>query len=810
MKKVIAYVHTHWDREWYREFEEFRLRLIEVVDEILERLQSGDLPEFYFDGQTIAIEDYLEIYPEKEDLIKSLIKKKKLFVGPFCCSADQFLTSGESLIRNLSFGLKKSFEWGEKEFIAYLSDTFGHCVSMNEILKTANLDKAVMWRGIGDFPADLTWNDIKTTNLLQGYFNDFLNCDLDFDKKAEGLKKYLDKISAKSGEYVLLPIGADHLKACDNLKELICKLNDKFKNEYEFVISNPLEYFKKINDEDRITVKGEFLNNDKTFILQGVYSTRNDIKQANARCERKLCEAEMFDAINSTFFHKKSRQPQIDYAYKTLIKNHAHDSIYGCSTDKVSREVLTRFEKVEEIADGVKKRCVRDLSSDSGIVALNLSNSNFAGIATIKTTKKLPMSLNAVKIGKERGFADEILYNPNKIPVTEDYTDIMEYAVNLKNIPEFSTKMITKNDIFDENDIKIGKNSIENENIKIKIDKNKLVVTDKKNQKIYGDFIKFTDIADIGDSYNFAPLKDDKKIVSKIKSFKIEDKKFLAILKVVFEIKIPEKTTDKRRSIVSPKHDIEARFALGSGAKFVKIDLNYENKSKNHKLQVVFDLKKPVYETISEDLYKTIKRNFDPNYDLNDKIPAPRGIELKQNTMPINRFVYSNGVGIITDGLKEIEIAQNTLAITLLRATGIISNPKNPARGTPAGPPIETPELQMLGEQRATFAFSFTEKAENLYKICDEIFNPPILFFGNLKNQQFIVKDNENIKVTAIKKSVSNDLIVRLVNYSNEKELCTIKCKQLFETNLTEEKSCPTNNILYFNPHEIKTVKIQP
>ena len=213
MKKIIAYVHTHWDREWYREFEEFRLRLIEVVDEILERLQSGDLPEFYFDGQTIALEDYLEIYPEKEDLIKSLIKKKKLFVGPFCCSADQFLTCGESLIRNLSFGLKKSCEWGEKDFIAYLSDTFGHCVSMNEILKTANLDKAIMWRGIGDLPADLTWNDIKTTNLIQGYFNDFLNCDLDVDKKAEGLKKYLDKIASKSGDYVLLPIGADHLKA---------------------------------------------------------------------------------------------------------------------------------------------------------------------------------------------------------------------------------------------------------------------------------------------------------------------------------------------------------------------------------------------------------------------------------------------------------------------------------------------------------------------------------------------------------------------------------------------------------------------
>ena len=222
MKKIIAYVHTHWDREWYREFEEFRLRLIEVVDEILERLQSGDLPEFYFDGQTIALEDYLEIYPEKEDLIKSLIKKKKLFVGPFCCSADQFLTCGESLIRNLSFGLKKSCEWGEKDFIAYLSDTFGHCVSMNEILKTANLDKAIMWRGIGDLPADLTWNDIKTTNLIQGYFNDFLNCDLDVDKKAEGLKKYLDKMMENNPDKIVL--GCTHYPY---LREVLTEINGK-------------------------------------------------------------------------------------------------------------------------------------------------------------------------------------------------------------------------------------------------------------------------------------------------------------------------------------------------------------------------------------------------------------------------------------------------------------------------------------------------------------------------------------------------------------------------------------------------------
>ena len=79
MKKVIAYVHSHWDREWYREFEEFRLRLIEVFDEVLIALKSGELPCFYFDGQTAALEDYLEIYPDKDvKIIGGYIQKYTL------------------------------------------------------------------------------------------------------------------------------------------------------------------------------------------------------------------------------------------------------------------------------------------------------------------------------------------------------------------------------------------------------------------------------------------------------------------------------------------------------------------------------------------------------------------------------------------------------------------------------------------------------------------------------------------------------------------------------------------------------------
>ena len=190
MKKVTAYVHAHWDREWYREFEDFRLRLIEVFNEVISAIQNGDLPCFYFDGQTSALEDYLEIYPEKTNLIKNLIKEKKLRIGAFYCSADSFLVSGESLYRNMEIGIKKSKDFGETDFIGYLSDTFGHSHCIPYILKSLNINKACLWRGLGDLNADLTWDGIDVTYLIQGYFQDFLNSSLPIEKKAELLKKY--------------------------------------------------------------------------------------------------------------------------------------------------------------------------------------------------------------------------------------------------------------------------------------------------------------------------------------------------------------------------------------------------------------------------------------------------------------------------------------------------------------------------------------------------------------------------------------------------------------------------------------------
>lgn len=757
MKKIIAYVHSHWDREWYREFEDFRLRLIEVFDEVLTALKNNELPCFYFDGQTSALEDYLEIHPEKEQEIKTLVREKKLRIGPFYCSADSFLVSGECLYRNLEIGIKKSKEFGETEFIGYLSDSFGHSQSVPYILKALGIDKACMWRGLGNLPADLNWNDIKVTYLIQGYFQDFLNLNLPIEKKAEMLKKYIDKISLKSSDNVLLPIGADHLGIAKNLNKQIEELNEIY-SDYEIKISTPFEYFSNISNRENVS--GEFLNNQLNFILPGVYSSRIYLKQANANSQWILTRvAEPLQAIGHFYFNTKNKQNEIDYAYKTLIKNHAHDSIYGCSTDKVHNEIMTRFEKVDTVSNGIIKRTIRDLSSDNAPLSIiNLSNFDYNGKVLIETEQKLPKWMNAVKISSKKGFTDKKLYNTNEIPITEDITNINTYIVDVKNLPSFSLTQLSKDNIYTENHLKTTTNSIENANIKIEIQNNNVILTDKIKNEIYKDFITITDRADIGDSYNFGALKNDNPITAELINFKIKEKSTQrAIINLTYNIKIPVNSTEKGRSKKLLQHKLNIDAILYNQSKFIEFNLNWENKSTNHILQIGFNLKEKIYSTINEDLFGTVERTFNPDFDIYAHIPAPRGIELKPNTSPMQRFMQTQNFALIAKGNSEYEINKNTVNLTLLRATGIISNPNNPTRGTPAGPPLKTPELQCIGNNSATFAIAFVSNEKEIFKITEEVYSPYISLFTNHKNQKFI---NEKNLVYAIK-TQGNSIIYR-------------------------------------------------
>ena len=805
-KKVYAYLHTHWDREWYREFEEFRVRLIEVFDDVLDKLESNEIPSFYFDGQTLAIEDYFELRPEKKDIVRKLIKEKRLFIGPFFCSTDSFLVDAEALINNLQTGIKYSKEYGCNDFIAYHADTFGHSAHIPRIIKYFGIPYAMFWRGLGELESEFKFNGLDSVYLIEGYFHDYFSIDADYEKKVQMLKRTIDRIAKYSSDTILLPIGADHLAVADNIQEQIKEVNKRLE-DYEIILATPFDYLRKVKNNFKKNIKTEFRDTKRNFILPGVLSSRIDLKQQNSKYQWQLGRVyQPMQAITSFLNLTKSFQREIDYAYRLLLLNQPHDSIYGCSIDNVHKENQTRFLKLKEVLNSVSKSIERDLYSDNKLSVVNLSNFDFCGALKIVTDKKLPDFYNAQLIKTIKGFPDSKVYPVNKIPVTEDYTNLYEYLIDIKNVKRLSSKQVDKRDINTKSSLKITSNSIENDCIKLYVNRGKIFVTDKKTNKTYKDFIQFTDRADTGDSYNFGALKNDKPLNAKILKSKIIEKGSIrSILEIQFEIFIPEKSTDKGRSTKNKRHIIKTDVILENQNDYAEFIVNWQNKSTDHILQVKFNMESPVVKTISDDLAGYMTREFDADYDIYKHIPAPRGIELKHNTAPIQKCLWTQGLGIITEGLQEYEVFKNELCLTILRATGTISNPHNPTRGTPAGPPLPTPDLQMLKENTARFAICFSKDIKQMQSNTEKFYCSTLLLGADLENLKLFDSGNKNILLSTAKLDNNNNITVRFINKSDKPEVLRFSTqlpyKAIYLTDAMEDKKL--NKIKEFEPIKI-------
>ena len=142
--------HTHWDREWYLTHEQFRLRLVALIDRLLDLLDADpSYKYFHLDGQTIVLEDYLEIRPEQEPRLRRAIVQGRILIGPWYVMPDEFLVSGESLVRNLLRGHRLSRQFGQPMPVGYLPDLFGHVGQMPQIWRQFGVDNTILWRGFG-------------------------------------------------------------------------------------------------------------------------------------------------------------------------------------------------------------------------------------------------------------------------------------------------------------------------------------------------------------------------------------------------------------------------------------------------------------------------------------------------------------------------------------------------------------------------------------------------------------------------------------------------------------------------------------
>jgi len=382
--------HTHWDREWYLPFQAFRLKLVHLIDFLLDILdRDPSFTYFTLDGQTVLLEDYLEIRPEREaDLIRR-VRQGRILIGPWYVLPDEFLVSPEALVRNLLRGGRISQRFGRRMDVGYVPDPFGHIGQLPQILRGFGIESAAFRRGLADEPCEVWWEAPDGSRVLTAYLRDgYDNAarlptnQASFEKAIADRRASLEPHAAT--RHLLILNGTDHQEPQPEISTLTREMKAA---DAVLVISTLPRYFAEIREEvarrglTLPVVRGEARNPKRHHLLPAVLSGRVWIKQRNHECEILLEKwSEPFSAwaealaagspersvFTGHLTTPRLRQPQhlLREAWRILLQCHPHDSICGCSIDQVHEEMRPRFDQVEQIADEIARQSLAAVAEE--------------------------------------------------------------------------------------------------------------------------------------------------------------------------------------------------------------------------------------------------------------------------------------------------------------------------------------------------------------------------------------------------------------------------------------------------------------
>ncbi len=434
MRNLYVISHTHWDREWYRPFQLFRLKLVHLVDGMLDILEKDrEFKHFMLDGQTIVLDDYLYMRPEKETVLREYIRKGRILIGPWHILPDMFLVGPEAHIRNLQQGDRTARKFGPKMMIGYMPDSFGHIGQIPQILRGFGIEVASLWRGVYDGPAEFWWQAPDGSRVLMAYLRDGYGNGADLP--ADNLERFASMIAEKGDALaavsatsdLLIMYGTDHMEPPRNTSEAIAYADEMLRDTH--VIHSTLPQYVaaiqasiKKQKVELPTIIGELRACKRMHLLPGVLSTRMWIKQRNHACETLLVKwVEPFSTFASLLTKDDGSQAMIHQpssiirqSWRLLMENHPHDSICGCSIDQVHEEMKVRFDQVEQIGEEIAKQSLESIAAcvttDRGLLTTDRLSSNVHDQSAI------------------------VVFNPSSTP----RTDIVTAAIELPpNITEF-------------------------------------------------------------------------------------------------------------------------------------------------------------------------------------------------------------------------------------------------------------------------------------------------------------------------------------------------------------------------------------
>jgi len=370
-KSPISLVaHTHWDREWYEPFQRFRMRLVDVIDDVMLRAEADPRFHFTFDGQMAAVEDYLEIRPEQRDRLAALVGTGQFAIGPWRVLLDEFLCSGENIIRNLQIGRRQADALGPMMQVGYLPDMFGHIAQMPQILRLAGIQHACVYRGV---PAEISthafrWvspdgSMIRTEYLVAGYGNVSDLFDEPTDLAAR-LDRRVEKLRPWFGDDDLLAMyGTDHSGPLPTLMGQVATLDtEEVEGLHVTTLNSYVTSFDPAGD-GLPELTGELRSHARSNILPGVISIRPALKSALAQAEQML---ERYAEPLTALYLPAGSWPstQLAMAWLRLVDSSCHDSVTGCGVDDTAVQVGARIAEGEHIGQAIRDAVIAVLAAD--------------------------------------------------------------------------------------------------------------------------------------------------------------------------------------------------------------------------------------------------------------------------------------------------------------------------------------------------------------------------------------------------------------------------------------------------------------
>ncbi|HXW32504.1 MAG TPA: hypothetical protein VEJ21_05365, partial [Acidimicrobiales bacterium] len=814
----------------------------------------------------------------------------RLSMGPWYILMDEFLVSGETIVRDLQLGMERAAAFGGAMEVGYLPDMFGHVAQMPQLLSLAGFEHAVVWRGVpSTVDKDAFWwespdgSRLRAEYLVVGYSN---GSSIPDDAKAlvRRISDHRSEISGFLLDGLLFMNGTDHQEPQPWLGRVVAEANE-LQDEYHLEVSSLAEYLRSAPTDGLPSWRGELRSGARANVLMGVASTRVDVKQAAAATARALEQrAEPYAAL----LRPPSQWPGrlLELSWLEVIRNAAHDSICACSVDEVTDAVLVRFAEARRIAEGVAQDSLdafaRSLAPQGPVVVNPAGRPRSTVVEMVVPGEEIPQGAQALPdapgaFGFPRGLGAMTLDAGTVRTILgllpggsqiDTHTWIQDVVVNEDDSGIDITISFGSEERFDvpissiKQDLYTRLGARPDSPVRIRIDQpparrvlvrsdevpafgwralsrrplrhpvsvehgeNGTVVLDNGSSRVLVDpsdgtfsldgvagLGRLVDGGDHGDSYNYSPPAHDR-LVDTPDSVELsvdEEGPVRATVTVTARYRWPAHVdADSRSRVGEEPVEVTTTLQLCAEDRHVLVTTAFVNPSRDHRLRVHLPLPRPARHSEAECAFAVVRRGLEAE---------GRSDEFGLPTFPSRRFVSAGGLTVAHDGLCEYELVDvehgdgedvaRSLALTLLRSTGMLSRLGMAYRPLPAGPLTAVEGLQMVGRPiRCRYALAVDHP--DPYALADDAFLPLDVVHapgGGTRPAEGSALSVQGAQVSAVRR-VAGVLEVRLFNPTDSPATVFVGDGSGWLVDLRGRPLAPFDGSFELRPFGIATVHI--